>query len=79
MLATGGSAIKAVEVLEGNGVDPSKIIFVNLISCPEGIEAFTKACPKVTVVTGIVDVGLNEKKYIIPGLGDFGCRYFVIL
>lgn len=52
MLATGGSAIKAVEVLIENGVKEEKIIFVNLISCPEGIEHFEKAYPKVKLITG---------------------------
>lgn len=47
MLATGGSAIKAVEVLLQKGVQQGRIIFVNLISCPEGLEAFQNACPEV--------------------------------
>ncbi|KAJ3394238.1 Uracil phosphoribosyltransferase, synthesizes UMP from uracil [Lobulomyces angularis] len=59
MLATGGSAIKAIEVLLNHGVPEDRIIFVNLIS-----------------LTGAVDEGLDANKYIIPGLGDFGCRYF---
>ncbi len=85
MLATGGSAIQAIETLIDYGVSQDKIMynllesnfrFVNLISCPEGIEHLTKAFPKITIVTGVVDRTLNEKKYILPGLGDFGCRYF---
>ncbi|KAJ3334928.1 Uracil phosphoribosyltransferase, synthesizes UMP from uracil [Kappamyces sp. JEL0680] len=76
MLATGGSAIKAVEVLLEKGVSEENIVFVNLISCPEGIQAFCSAYPLVQIVTGFIDQRLNEKKYIVPGLGDFGCRYF---
>lgn len=76
MLATGGSAKKAVEILKEKGVKEEKIIFVNLISCPEGIEVFTKAFPKVKTITGVIDKSLNDKAYILPGLGDFGDRYF---
>mmetsp|Transcript_13102 Transcript_13102/g.17993 ORF Transcript_13102/g.17993 Transcript_13102/m.17993 type:complete len:230 (+) Transcript_13102:75-764(+) len=76
MLATGGSCIKAVEVLREHGVSDDKIIFVNLISCPEGIAAMKAHCPEVTIVTSEVDERLNEKKYILPGIGDFGDRYF---
>ncbi|MDD4878567.1 MAG: uracil phosphoribosyltransferase [Candidatus Nanoarchaeia archaeon] len=76
MLATGGSAVKAVEILKGKGVNESKIIFVNLISCPEGIKEFTGKYPEVKVITGVIDKSLNEKAYILPGLGDFGDRYF---
>ncbi len=76
MLATGGSVCKAIEVLKNHGVDEEKIIFVNLISVPEGIETFQKCAPKAKIITGYIDPGLNEKAYIIPGLGDFGDLYF---
>eukprot|EP00842_Homolaphlyctis_polyrhiza_P006774 jgi/Hompol1/7098/HPOL_000744-RA len=76
MLATGGSAIKAIEVLLSHNVKEDHIIFVNLISCPEGIDAVTAKYPKVKLVTAEIDDGLNEQKYIVPGIGDFGCRYF---
>jgi len=76
MLATGGTVVKAIEVLVGLGVPQEKIIFVNLIAAPEGIEYIFKAYPDITVVTSEVDQGLNEKKYIVPGIGDFGDRYF---
>ena len=76
MLATGGSANKAIEVLIDNGVKEERIIFINLVACPEGIEAVVTKFPKLKIVTAAVDAGLNERKYIIPGLGDFGCRYF---
>jgi uracil phosphoribosyltransferase len=76
MLATGGSAMKAVEVLMENGVPEERIIFINLISSPEGLKAFCTRYPLVRVITGWIDKGLNEKAYIIPGLGDFGERRY---
>ena len=76
MLATGGSANKAIEVLLNHGVMEDHILFVNLICCPEGIKAVLDAYPKVRIVTAEIDNGLDEQRYIVPGLGDFGCRYF---
>ncbi|TFK45468.1 PRTase-like protein [Heliocybe sulcata] len=74
MLATGGSAIKAVDVLKEQGVPEERIIFINLISSPEGLKNFCTKFPQTRVITGWIDKGLNEKAYIIPGLGDFGER-----
>jgi uracil phosphoribosyltransferase len=76
MLATGGSAIKAIETLVGAGVPASKIVFVNVVSCPEGIANMRRAYPEVMIVTAAMDKGLNSQKYIVPGLGDFGDRIF---
>ncbi|KAJ3738965.1 uracil phosphoribosyltransferase-domain-containing protein [Lentinula detonsa] len=76
MLATGGSAIKAVDVLMENGVPEDRIIFINLISSPEGLRTFSEKFPRLKVITGWIDQGLNEKAYIIPGLGDFGERRY---
>ncbi|EPQ59755.1 PRTase-like protein [Gloeophyllum trabeum ATCC 11539] len=76
MLATGGSAIKAVEVLKEHGVPEERIIFINLISAPEGLRNFCSKFPQTRVITGWIDKGLNEKAYIIPGLGDFGERRY---
>eukprot|EP00055_Hartaetosiga_balthica_P006886 m.22745 g.22745 ORF g.22745 m.22745 type:complete len:224 (+) comp5477_c0_seq4:1914-2585(+) len=76
MLATGGSAMTAIKVLLDKGVEPKNIVFCNIVACPEGIAALAKEFPEVTVVTAEVDSHLNEKKYIIPGLGDYGDRYF---
>jgi len=76
MLATGGSVKKAIEVLLSKGVPEEKIIFMNLIAAPEGIHNLMRDYPTVTVVTCEIDEGLNEKKYIIPGIGDFGDKYF---
>ncbi|GKY99713.1 hypothetical protein MPSEU_000925300 [Mayamaea pseudoterrestris] len=77
MLATGGSANMALHVLvEQHGVDPSRIVFANVISAPEGLQVLAKAYPQITIVTACIDEGLNDDKYIVPGLGDYGDRYF---
>lgn len=78
MFATGGSAMMAVDVLKSRGVPENRIIFLNLIASPEGIEKFSTKFPKLRVVTAFVDQGLDEKNYIIPGLGDFGDRFYTI-
>ncbi|KAG1888672.1 phosphoribosyltransferase-like protein [Suillus subluteus] len=76
MLATGGSAMKAVEVLQEQGVPEERIIFINLIAAPEGLKRFCGRFPSLRVITGWIDKCLNEKSYIIPGLGDFGERRY---
>jgi uracil phosphoribosyltransferase len=63
-------------VLKKNGVREDRVVFVNLVSCPEGLRAVVNEHPKITIITGEIDDGLNENKFILPGLGDFGCRYF---
>jgi len=74
MLATGHSAIAAVGRLKETG--PRSIKFVCLLTCPEGIKAFHAAHPDVAVYTASIDERLNEKGYIVPGLGDAGDRLF---
>lgn len=76
MLATGGSSCKAIDLLKKKGVRENKIIFINLISCPEGIKKVRTKFPDVKIVTGFIDKKLNDKAFIVPGLGDFGDRYF---
>ncbi|GAM21481.1 hypothetical protein SAMD00019534_046560 [Acytostelium subglobosum LB1] len=76
MLATGGTVAQAVSVLLERGVKEENIIFINLLAAPEGIKFFQDLYPQVTIVTGEIDSNLNEKKYIVPGIGDFGDRYF---
>ncbi|KAF9813042.1 hypothetical protein IEO21_05778 [Rhodonia placenta] len=76
MLATGGSAMKAVEVIMEHGVPEERIIFINLIASPEGLRNFCTKYPALRVITGWIDQGLNEKSYIVPGLGDFGERRY---
>lgn len=77
MLATGGSAAKAIgRLIKDFGVLEERIIFLNVVACPEGIKCLSTNFPKVRIVTSAVDSGLNEARYILPGLGDFGDRYF---
>lgn len=74
MLATGGSAIYAIDYLKKEGV--KNITFMCLISAPEGIAKVQEAHPDVNIYTAKIDERLNEKCYIIPGLGDCGDRIF---
>jgi uracil phosphoribosyltransferase len=76
MLATGNSAIHAVDVLNRHGVDDGSIRFMALVAAPEGIEAFARAHPRVQVYTAALDERLDEHAYIVPGLGDAGDRLF---
>ncbi|CAM8945430.1 unnamed protein product [Rhodiola kirilowii] len=76
VLATGNSANQAIELLIERGVPESHIIFLNLISAPEGINCVCKRFPALTIVTSEIDVSLNEDYRVIPGLGEFGDRYF---
>ncbi|PWN53400.1 PRTase-like protein [Violaceomyces palustris] len=76
MLATGGSALRAIEVLIQHGVKPERILFLNLIASPEGLDNMYRNFPQVRVISGWVDEKLDEKSYIIPGLGDYGDRYY---
>lgn len=74
MLATGNSAIAAVERLKE--LNPKSIKFVCLLTCPEGVAALQKAHPDVPIYTAAIDRQLNEHGYILPGLGDAGDRMF---
>jgi uracil phosphoribosyltransferase len=74
MLATGGSATAAIEVLKNWGAQRIKLI--NLIAAPEGVRAVAEAHPDVTMHCAALDRQLNEKGYILPGLGDAGDRQF---
>ncbi len=74
MLATGGSATAAIEVLKRWGA--SRIKLINLIAAPEGVAAVTAAHPDVPIYTASLDRQLNERGYILPGLGDAGDRQF---
>ena len=74
MLATGGSAIAAIDFLEQHGC--KNIIMMNIIGCPEGIKAVQEAHPDVDLYLAAVDECLNDHAYIIPGLGDAGDRIF---
>lgn len=74
MLATGGSAIAAVDLLKKNGVKNIKCM--HIIAAPEGIQALHKAHPDVQIYCAVCDRELNEHSYILPGLGDAGDRLF---
>ena len=74
MLATGGSAVDALTLLKDRGC--KNIRFMCLVAAPEGVEAVTTAHPDVSIYTAALDRGLNEKAYIVPGLGDAGDRIF---
>ena len=74
MLATGGSAVAAIDFLKQHGC--KNIIMMNIIGCPEGVEAVQKAHPDVDIYLAAVDEKLNEHAYIVPGLGDAGDRIF---
>ena len=74
MLATGGSAVAAIDFLKKHGC--RNIIMMNIIGCPEGIKAVQEAHPDVEIFLAAVDEKLNEHAYIVPGLGDAGDRIF---
>ena len=74
MLATGGSTVATIDSLKKSGA--GKIVVVCIVTCPEGVERVESAHPDVHIYAASVDDGLNEKKYIVPGLGDAGDRLF---
>jgi uracil phosphoribosyltransferase len=74
MLATGGSAVRACEIVKGAGV--SRLKLLSLIAAPEGIERVSQAMPDVPIYVGAIDERLNEVGFIYPGLGDAGDRQF---
>ena len=76
MVATGGSAIASIEILINKGIKQENIIFLNIISCEEGIAALFERFPKMKMFTGVCDPELLKIKYIAPGLGDFGDRFY---
>ena len=76
MLATGNSAVAAVDILVNNGVPLKNIRFMALVAAPEGVAVFNKKYPDIPIYTAALDDRLNEKAYIIPGLGDAGDRLF---
>ena len=74
MLATGGSAAQAIEVVKSAG--GKEIVFVCIVASPEGVTLMQKAHPEVPIHAGALDRALNSRKYILPGLGDFGDRLY---
>ena len=76
MLATGGSGVVALDHLFARGVKDSQIVYVSIIAAPEGIEKIREFSPRVRLVIGQVDDSLNDDAFIVPGIGDFGDRFF---
>lgn len=76
MIATGGSGKVALDRLKEQGADPFRILYVGIIASREGLSFLKSIAPQMKVVVGDVDDKLNDKKFIVPGLGDFGDRYF---
>ncbi len=74
MLASGGSAVQAVEGLRERGA--RGVRFLSVIAAPEGIALLSQTAPDAEIFTAAVDRGLDARKYILPGLGDFGDRLF---
>jgi uracil phosphoribosyltransferase len=74
MLATGGSALATIDLLKRNQATSIRLACV--VAAPEGIELLDQRHPDVPIYTAVVDRALNERKFILPGLGDFGDRYF---
>ena len=76
MLATGNSAVDGVGNFVKKGIPQENIVFVCLLSAPQGVERLTKAYPNIKIITCSVDNELNSKGYIVPGLGDAGDRIY---
>ncbi|KQJ90919.1 uridine kinase-like protein 1, chloroplastic [Brachypodium distachyon] len=76
VLGTGNSANQAIDLLIRKHVPEERIIFLNLISAPEGIQSVCKRYPRLKIVTSEIDFGLSEEFRVIPGLGEYGDRYF---
>lgn len=74
MLATGGSFDDTVKILKSKSA--KNITLVSIVSAPEGLKRIEENHPDVKIITAAIDSHLNDKKYIVPGLGDFGDRYF---
>jgi uracil phosphoribosyltransferase len=74
MLATGGSASQAISLIKAGG--PMRVKMVSIVSAPEGVTKLTDDHPDVEIYTASLDEGLNDRKYIVPGVGDYGDRLF---
>ncbi len=76
MLATGGTAAAAADLLNRHGISDANITFIALIAAPEGIARFRQSHPDVPVYLAAIDERLNEHDYIVPGIGDAGDRLY---
>src|SRR5207247_10062780 len=77
MLATGGSAVAAIEILKQSGA--KRIMYLGLIAAPEGVQTLQKAYPEVEIYLAALDSHLDQNYYIVPGLGDAGDRQFATI
>jgi uracil phosphoribosyltransferase len=76
MLATGGTALESIKLYVAKGLKEENITFVSIISAPEGIKKIHDSFPNIKIITSALDEKLNDKHYIMPGLGDAGDRGF---
>ena len=76
MLATGGSIMKTMEELTSRGLSPEQIRIVSVVAAPPALQQLNKAYPGLVIYTAIIDEGVNEQGWIVPGLGDAGDRTF---
>lgn len=76
MIATGGSGEMAIKLLIDAGANIDRFVYVGIIAAQEGIDKIKQISPKIKITVAQIDPILDENKYIIPGLGDFGDRYF---
>ncbi len=76
MIATGGSGMATLDILQEMGASPEKILYVSVIAAPEGLMLIRSKYPAVKMIVAQTDKTLNAAKFIVPGLGDFGDRYF---
>jgi uracil phosphoribosyltransferase len=76
MIATGGSSCATLDILTKKGIKQNNILFVAVIAAQHGIDVVKKAFPGITILVAAIDQELNAQKFIVPGLGDFGDRYF---
>ena len=76
MLATGGSIMRAMAEISSRGVAPENIRIVSIVAAPPALQKLSENYPQLQIYTAIIDEGLNDKGYIVPGLGDAGDRAF---
>lgn len=76
MLATGGSLLKAIDVLIENGVTADDIIVINFLASPSGLDRLLTEHPSIHIVTSSIEDSMNDNAFMRPGIGDFGDRYF---
>ena len=76
MIASGGTAEATLNILQNMGIQQERIIFVSIVCAPQGLESVSKKFPGVKFIVAVQDKDLNPQKFIVPGLGDFGDRFF---